>query len=1488
MSNFPNQLDDDNVLPPVNNNLTEIGEELLNALRSAVFAIQSNIGILANGSKASIADRLDQSLNQDGTIKASALTGLGLVVLPITDSQVSAIAGIQESKLQLNYSTQYLYNLYQNLKNSVDVLNGFLSITGIKVEPHIAGTAYRHKFSHLDIDTSASYVKPAPIPNVSSPGSAVVSRDITNGQTLLQDISDELTIHQKADGNPITSASLGGTIPPENYAHMAAGVYVNSANFATIPSTVEDVQSFAEFVDNSSLLLLGTKTQTLFSNGVSRSARATSLLSDNGGQFILTSPATTYLLFSGSNVPVDNFSNGDDVILLNPSSTVLNNNTFDADFALVKPGDIIVVDYGNATSSVAFTIDSTKAIINGPNRTYAVRINGKNLFSSSTATVNIYKSFFTENKYGVLAMARAHNQFSEQDSLIVAHPRSASALGIGFNPEKIDSTHYNLYLTFYPTGNPLEKSINLPPIDITGNKGSTPGKYTLDSLVDSTNNAFRQTGYNYRFIAYSYKGEFGIMLADHYNNASFSIISGTLDSSGNYYSGSLSSYPFNVIDGYNNLDALGFGPNGSGVASPPYSTSYTNPIVAQVPTVILAPQKRKFFYVNGTEKDLLNKEIFTSEDTFGDGYWPATINNKTILGNRVEITYMVPYDLSTSGLKKGKTIVVYPNASPALSNFVDYGRFLISNVVFNNCPGPNPETYITVYDAIHGTGTSPYQSANVGTGVNLYFCDDSVSFNSENVGNSVSVIPFKRHFEILVNTDGKVFSHERARFSISGSNVLVDAANSFTLYATTEMQHLNIYEISPKLRGYKSLVYRKIHLFITDFDGTTGVFNGYLCKFDGVSYTNFGPTTTGKKGEKVRFYDESNIDYIDIIFSFDDTISSFVNKGIDIQLYPSLMLDEEKFFIGSCQVNDSNKTIKYIRDGRTFGNISEKHLSSSALDYISASDKLIHENGVVRGFEIIGGTPQNVLSLTGGVVLVNGKLVYMNETTNIIPILQETLSPTFTTNVNTITWFVCVNDKSEIELVASTDYDLSLSGIYGSLDHNRLFYVKNPNAISPTPYNVRGTYLQNLYVKWRDLVPLYTISATVGIVNGKYAVTTSTITDLRRYVSNGYIGMDHPFVLSPDGSFRSVEALNNWMVNLNGLRSAQNVLNLIGAKVLVKGTFPITSTLTFNYNNKVEFVGDNGTFDISVGTGFNIGNNIEFKNITFNYIYDATSDPLFASSSLINIGKSCINMNIGSSGAKNITIEDCTFKTPYANHFAFIGASLTSNSSFGQNIFIKRNQFISTFVGGGDDLSAAVAFVGPSVSPPVNDYNAPKLINCAISENICNRNQMIAITSSVDGVSGNVLNAISPINVYISDNICGSINYLVRRSQPFNTVNSLVILDKEDRLIIDGNYCKYIYCGDNKGKYDNTSGSSKVGLLLASGLFTSSVEIINNTVSWIQVSAKLPNFFREPMGVCIIRNNKLFASDSSILLNYVNQSSNALNYALVAQRVEGS
>ena len=109
MSSYPYALDDDTTIVRVDDNITEIGGTAINQLREAVFAIEKALGANIAGSLTSLADRFNVAHDANGHIKASELISIGLATLPITNSQVASNAGIQESKLSLDYSTSDLH-----------------------------------------------------------------------------------------------------------------------------------------------------------------------------------------------------------------------------------------------------------------------------------------------------------------------------------------------------------------------------------------------------------------------------------------------------------------------------------------------------------------------------------------------------------------------------------------------------------------------------------------------------------------------------------------------------------------------------------------------------------------------------------------------------------------------------------------------------------------------------------------------------------------------------------------------------------------------------------------------------------------------------------------------------------------------------------------------------------------------------------------------------------------------------------------------------------------------------------------------------------------------------------------------------------------------------------------------------------------------------------------------------------------------------------
>lgn len=1212
MSKFPSDFDDDTDLPAVNDNLNDIGGDAINGLRDAAFNIEQNIGLTAAGTAGSISARLDTSLFPDGSIKPSAITSLGLVTLPITDNQISATAQIIESKLRLDHRTQDLFNYISDLSGDINIALGWISSTGIKLDPHLLGAIYRHTLAQVDVDAN---------PDNFLKNKFNILRNNTNSYLLINDINSELLTHQFADGSLFTTpqsiTTFDGSTYPSNYAHTASGVFINTSRLSVIPQTAQDLQQIVEFIDSASIFLYGTRIQNLYSNGISKISRSASLITDGyGAPIVPPTPAIAYLLNVGTNSsPFDNINTGDDIIEFVPSSADSSSNAFDAKFALVKVGDIVRINYG--TVEVSFVIKEKKYIQDTGNKKYIVRIAGKNIQYSPNAMARIDRPLFNNNKYGVLSMAAA-NTSSLPASLIMGHPRGAQALGLGFNPDQFDDSHYLLYLALYTTGNPLDGYTILPPIDITGNRGTTPGQYTLDSIVGATNNAFRQSGYNYRIIAFQYQGEFGVMLADSYNNAGFSVLNAVVAADGSFDElGTNINFQNNVVGIFSTApataqDPLGFGLSGANIASPPFMTAYGSAEASQLPTKIFLPLKRNNYYVNGIEKENLNLELNQSLDVFGDGYWPATILSKNVFPGppptgRVQTTYHILLDLSSSDLKVGKTLVVQSLGTGALVNF---GRFTIESITFG-C-GPINFTDITVYDAVHATALSPAPTLDIGSSVGIYFNSDSVSFNNESATDFASVSPFKRHFEVYVDENGESYTHERGRINASGGTLVING--SVNLYTYSELQKLDISQIAPKLRGYQFGSVTKITLNMVDFNSTTGLYSGYLSSYDGTSFTHRGPTTVGRIGEITRFYDETNIDYVDITFDANTVIASFSNQVIDFQLFPSLSLDDEIMLVATCQLNDVTNIVSMLVDKRQFGNTSEKEFSTSALNFLALPEKALHSNGVIRGFDLVN-TLTNPLDgyadagggqvyLTGGLVLVNGKFVQLDNETIMIPIIKE-----FHGTFNNVNWVICVNDRGEYQPIPLLDFDPVLNT---PPDVDRVF--KAFNLVTGGFYNIDATAFSDLVNNRKDLTPLYLVASTTTPGTGNTAPFISLdVSDIRKYVNDADSVLPLKLtVADAQGNFRSVESIFNWLKYNNSFNSTVFLRGANGSDST------INSPITLDFTDTTIIDGENNA-TITINSTAILGSNLIFRNLNI------------AFNNYITI----------SSNAKNLTFENC-------------------------------------------------------------------------------------------------------------------------------------------------------------------------------------------------------------------------------------------------------
>lgn len=1401
MSNYPNGYDDDATLPVVNDNLTEIGGIAINSLRDAVFQMQQALGLNIAGVTPSLAARLGVFINPDGTPNASVMTSLGLVTLPVRNDQIAENAGIPESKLRLDFRTQDLFNYTRDLALDVNATLGWINTQGIKLEPHLMGAIYRHTMDQIDVSASTANFLSSVFRTL---------RDNTQSYTLVKDMNAELLAHQWADGSPFGVERIivtnNGSVYTTDFAHVGSGIFINPSRFNNIPQTLDNLQLFAEFIDSQSIFLLGTRIQNLFSSGISRVSQSSNLQVDGYGQFLVPpTPATAFLLNIGnSSGPFDDINTGDDIVVFNPPQALQDNNYFDSLFALVRPGDIIRVHYGDGYNiEVPYVIKEKKYNPSPGNKKYLVRIAGKNQAYSPNAIARIDKPLSNVNKYGELSISPVNNQFNATPSLIINNPRGAQATGVGFAPDQFDEDHYMLYLAFYPTGVATDGYVFLPGIDVTGNAGTTPGAYTLESIVQATNNAFHKVGFNYRFTAFAFGGEFGICLADSYNNAAFSIVStaiapnGSIDTLSNNIN-----FPKNVIAvvptvGTVAADPLGFGSTGSGVASPPFMTSYGSSAAALNPTKLFVALRRNNYYVNGTETERLAKEDSQALDGYGDGYWVATVQDIQIQPGRVSTTYRIPLNLDTSGLKIGKTIVVQ---SLGAGSLVDYGRFIIQSVNIN-C-APNVYTDITVYDSVHAKGFSPTPTLQPFAQVKIYFSSDSVSFNTESATDYTVVTPFKRHFEVYVDDEQKTFTHERGRITMNGGNITV---NGTTLYGYSQLNKLDIVTISPKLRGYQFGAINKISLYMSNYSSATGMFDGYLCSYDGVDTTHEGPRTLGKKGDVIRFYDETYVDYIDVIMNINETITNFSNQVIDFQLFPTLQLDVDLMLLGTCQVNDTTQTVSKIVDRRQFGNISEKDLSSSVFDYMSMPEKHLHSNGIVRGFEIfdVFDGDAGIISLTGGLVLVDGKFIDMNNDSVSIPILYET----YNFSGYPINWALCVNKDGDYDIIPLLDYD---SNTGTPNDPTRIFTVFDP--VSSATYTLPATTFSDLINKRTDLTILYIVeSYTSG--SGDTSTIALDANDARKFVYKKDWGeIVNISIDSNNGDFRNFNALDTWLrfnstfnntVHLKGIFSdmpnilaynlpvkfvgdGQTVINesnfLTANSITFEGiTFNINSltlndapisrcVINFNTNGSTLQTFNVHMFDTTINytTTFSGGslffnNGTKLQNVTININSGTNQNVVFTSAIVedctINVNNSNVQITVDS----NSVIQNCTINTNNGTTFSVAGT--LSNCTV--NMLTSGSQNPIQLTGSSNTAFNIVDnrfVIGAFSTPPTSILQVLSGINGNISDNMFFRNGVTLTNGYIEGPGGGS-GAVAVVgNFFDSTTIDGTDNNLIKNS----------------------------------------------------------------------------------------------------------------------------
>jgi hypothetical protein len=1284
MTFYPSAVDDDTSLVRIDDNISELGDTAINQLREAVFAIEQYLGLNPQGALSSLSNRMNISINADGTIKSSALSSVGLVTLPITNVQVASNAGIDESKLNLTYTTPSLYSSIGALTTTVTYISTQSLNNWQDIRVHVNGGLYlsdlttaRHLASYIDLDTFL----------VDKTGANYSATTVWLG---LYQINQTLNTHQ----NAVYSA------------HPATAITVDASGFTELSTEITNVQEALTYIDDIETKSAGFDRATLSSNGIVRETRNQAINMPDGYSFPVV-PETTCYTYLGKPIqvaPNDSDLDGDDVIIFVPVNT---NYVFDSQFTNVVPGDIIRVNYLNGVTGI-FEI---AAVSFYPDNVWKVRINGINLVNRDgtdgyVAIARIDRPQFDTNTRGVLACAPAETNINPAigcttflSSVIVGSQRGATAVGLALDPAQLDGYHYNLYLRLYPTG---DSSVftDLYPIDVTGNMGASPGYYNLDIIIESCNKSFRAAGFNYRFIAFNHKGQFGLMLADAINNASFSIISGAISNT----SIITGTYTNNVIGASDGYDALGFGASKAGLSSP-VGTFTTGAAAAGFSTIIISPIKQRNSIINGVRRDFLPAAL----DTNTDGYFLATITGYNNTPTTKTIDYTIYSNLLTSSIKPGKTIVVQPIGTPTADGYNLYGRFIVGSVVYTAST-----TIVKVVNGLHNTVDAIMTSFDPrSTDVRIYVGSDSVTFDVQNMDASGT---FHRYHEIMADQLCNTFAIERACMSQTAGD---------TNFLNTALPGWRIRRVSPKLKGYLNSVNftHWIRFVVSSYNTTTGEFEGYLAQASG-SYgvVNPGPTVKGLKNHPVRFYDNSYVNYIDIEFRETATatgtplLSGTIPQVADIQIFPGLSEDSENFVLAGVSHNDRN--ITSITDLREFGTVSERNFSDSALAYIETGERYLHANGVVRGFEYITSPSPGVdgiLSFTGGCALVDGKFVNVDAGSVKIPkvIIDATYGVYHTA-------FICVNKDGNLAIVLKS----TGTEIFAYFEQ----------------YFVESLTFKDIIDNRKDLCVIAQVKYLIAQTT--FSITDIEVKDARRFVTNESI---NDFTLCNDGtfsaSFHTLRAVEVW--------SDEYEI----PKVKIKSLTLLDSYDYYYPTLEHNIIFEGGVINITgTSQGFWIrSSNFTLKDCVINY------EPSFTliTGDIVN----CVAANAAIvlyNYLSNITLENNSFYSSLAiNRPPFIG--YFSSSSVLDNIKIVNNNFTDTTC----TENVAIAFVATDVNDDARPTLSNCIISGNIANN--NQTLFISSRTTPNPANGyySASSGVIVDNVIVENNKFGAIGLLI-------------------------------------------------------------------------------------------------------------------------------
>lgn len=407
-SKYPEKIDTSEELEIIKNNLTKLRAEVFNSYRSAIIQIEKTLGINPQGIEGStVSARLNTSLDELGNIKEEALQYLNLLSGPISNTDVKDDANISENKLNLNFSTNFLYNQIFALKRLIDEIDKFLEDINSKLAAHLVVNApNRHSSRSISVaERTASSV---------GSSSALMSLDNQELQSFLELI---IFNHVKYDGSSISS---------ENRSHSADQIFFNNSDVQDLISA-KSVQRAIEDIVSADAEYLRSVILNLSTNSKIRSGSISDPKNSSDAVLIKSVSATVASIYGKKRI---------DLTLSSPLSSS----------EKISKLDFIDID-GLEISKFNKRYYSYDSYESGETSITIYGTIDKSL-EGSTVSLNIYKNNYSDyNKAGMTLSARYRSNYSGIVNVIATDPNSSSIISSGIRPYEINSSNNELSIT---------------------------------------------------------------------------------------------------------------------------------------------------------------------------------------------------------------------------------------------------------------------------------------------------------------------------------------------------------------------------------------------------------------------------------------------------------------------------------------------------------------------------------------------------------------------------------------------------------------------------------------------------------------------------------------------------------------------------------------------------------------------------------------------------------------------------------------------------------------------------------------------------------------------------------------------------------------------------------------------------------------------------------------------------------------------------------